>query len=259
MPKSILNNLELAAINAAASGTHSQTMRAVELKEMQKMGWITEETVTSFVEVSSPISSNNLNFSLAFDERLKVAIDTVQIFIELFLTEVELEEEYCTELKRLRNDFAAPPTLKPMESVLSPNNDTEALKHLIQELEEQEATIRHRITTTPDLTERRGLAKELVGVKEELVLAEKDVFLALRRFKIQMVELRIDGWQRRLTLAIELLESSKFLDELITRSIERSIELSDSLGKLKLVVLQTECAGRKARHKRELEEAASQQ
>lgn len=255
MPESILKNLELTAINTCGVGTHAQTMRRAELKELQNLGWITEKTVTSFVEASSPISIDTADFFLPFDKRLELAVSTVQTFIELFLTEFELEGKYRTELRTLNSDFSKPPSLSPMESDPSPNNDTEDLKRWIKELSEQEASIQHRITTTPNLTERRGLAKELIETQKELVLAEKDVFLAFIRSKLEKIELQNDIRRQRLTLAIHLNEAQKWLNELITKSIERSIKLNDSLGDLRLALFEAEDAKRRARRKRELEDA----
>jgi hypothetical protein len=254
MPESIFNNLELTAINAATVGTHSQTMRAAELKEMQKMGWITEETVTSFVDASRVITNNQGYFSLPFSERLELAVAKVKIFIEVISTEFELEGKYRAELEKLHSDFAFTPNLKPMESAPSPNHDTESLKRWIRELEQQEATIRHGITSTLDLTERQGLTQELIALQKEQVLAERDVFLAERKAKVEVIELAIARKQQRLRQATESLEIRNFLDELITGSIKRSISLNDSLGGLRLALAESEFAGLKARHKRELEE-----
>lgn len=254
MPESVLNNLELTAINATAVGTHSQTMRAAELREMQKMEWITEETVASFVDASSIISNNQEYFSLPFGERLEQAVVKVQLFIEVFSTEFELEARYRAELNKLHNNFAFTPNLKTMESAPSPNHDTEPLKHWIRQIEEQESTIRHRITATLDLTERREIAQELIALQKEQVLAERDVFLAERRVKIEAIELLINRKKQRLTQAIESLELRGFLDKLIAGSIERSIRLSETLSELRIALFETEVAGRKARHQRELEE-----
>lgn len=253
MPESILKNLERALINAATVGTLAQTVRGIQLKEMKNLGWVTETTVTSFGEASSPISSTHLNFSLPFEKRLEVAVDTAQTFIELFATEFELEGEYRTELRRLHSDFSKPPSLTPMESDPSPNHDTEDLKRWIQELSEQEASIRHQITATTNLTDRRGLAKKLVGVLAELVLAEKDVFLAFRRSKLEKIELQMDIRRQRLALAIHSLEAKQWINELITKSIECSIKINDARGELRVALFKVEDGARKARNKRELE------